>query len=394
MFLLGKRVDTLLPDDIVRLVENKVQENKSLDYKRDLKLNQDKDKKEFLFDMTSMANTEGGVFLFGVEESKDEKGQNTGTPELVVGVNIENFDKLTQQIEDLIKGNTDPVISSVSIKLIEVEEKNVLAIGIAKSYGLPTMVTFNETNKFYRRRNSGKFTVDVYELNQMFMQNQVLKESAENFVKKRIDKVNLLKVFPILEQSFPFFLHVIPYNFLSEQNIDLSNAHNMNLSVIMKPLFCGGWDTMFNVDGFATFGTKSGEYQKITSYDQLFRNGVYEVYTGELFEKYHTNNGGAITRMWGKHFMKSVIEKIENIFKVYKEFKVEPPFLLSMNMQKVRGNVIMDGSNWSRSFLTDEINFPILFIASFEQDLRQVLKTNFDILWQSVAYPHSPDIQT
>ena len=38
MYLLGKRADNLNDDDIRRLVQNKVQENKSLDYKRELKL--------------------------------------------------------------------------------------------------------------------------------------------------------------------------------------------------------------------------------------------------------------------------------------------------------------------------------------------------------------------
>jgi len=198
MYLLGKRVDTLNAADINRLVDNKVQESKLLDYKMDLRLGQDKDKKEFLYDITSMANTEGGCLVYGIEESKDEKGQNTGTPEAIVGITIDNYDKLVQQVEDIIKGNTDPGIASIGLNRLVVGGKNILIIGISKSLGLPVMITFNETNKFYRRRNSGKYAVDVYELNQMFMQNLVLKENAEKFRKERIDKVRSLKVFPNL----------------------------------------------------------------------------------------------------------------------------------------------------------------------------------------------------
>ncbi|HEX3933110.1 MAG TPA: ATP-binding protein [Puia sp.] len=178
MYLFGKRADTLKEEDILRLVSNKIPENKSLDYKRDLKLSQDKDRKEFLFDVTSMANTDGGCLVYGIEEAKDEKGQNTGIPEMIVGFGIDNFDKLAQAIEDNIKGNTEPRITNIALNPITVKNKNVLVVGISKSLGLPVMVTFNETNKFYRRRNSGKYCVDVYELNQMFMQNLVLKESA------------------------------------------------------------------------------------------------------------------------------------------------------------------------------------------------------------------------
>ncbi len=176
MFILGKNVDQLVVDDIKRLVENQIPETKDLDYKREPKLLQDKDKKEFLYDLTSMYNTDGGCLLYGVEEKKDEKGQNTGIPEKIVGITIDNIDKLFQQIEDILKGNTDPSISNVGLKHLMVDGKDILAIGIRKGFGLPSMVTFNETNKFYRRRNSGKYAVDVYELNRMFMQNQILKE--------------------------------------------------------------------------------------------------------------------------------------------------------------------------------------------------------------------------
>ena len=101
MYLLGKRADEITEFDINRLLENQIQENKNLDYKRDLNLSKDSDKKEFLFDISAMYNTDGGCFIFGIEELKDEKGQNTGKPSKIAGLKIENSDKLIQQIEDI-----------------------------------------------------------------------------------------------------------------------------------------------------------------------------------------------------------------------------------------------------------------------------------------------------
>jgi len=94
MYIFGKRADSLKKEDVARLVQNKVQENKSLVYKRDLNLSLDKDKKDFLFDIAALSNTEGGCLIYGIQESKDEKGQNTGTPELIFGITVENRDKL------------------------------------------------------------------------------------------------------------------------------------------------------------------------------------------------------------------------------------------------------------------------------------------------------------
>jgi hypothetical protein len=393
MYLLGKKADTLKEEDIKRLVHNKVQENKSLDYKKELHLSQDKDRKEFLFDITSLSNTEGGCLIYGIEETKDEKKQNTGTPEKVVGITIDNYDKLSQQIEDIIKGNTEPSISNIILNPLKVDGLNVLVIGISKSLGLPIMVTFNDTNKFYRRRNSGKYSVDVYELNQMFMQNQVLKESAENFRRQRIEKVRGLNVFPILETSSSLFIHIIPFTFQNEQMLDLTNAANMNLSITMKPIFCGGWDTMYNVDGFATFAT-SEERQKITSYDQLLRNGIYEVYSGLLFQPYTSITRIEMNRMFGHDFIKNAIEQIKNGLTVLHSFHVEGPFIISISIIGLKDGVIYDQNQWTtKKFMTNELYFPSVILPNAETNLLQLLKPSFDILWQGVGYPKSPDIE-
>src|SRR5665647_731735 len=89
--------------DIERLVSNKIPESRTLDYKRDLNIEKGDDRKDFLYDISSFANTDGGTIIFGVSECKDSSGQNTGIPDVIFGLNLENSDKLIQKIEDLIK---------------------------------------------------------------------------------------------------------------------------------------------------------------------------------------------------------------------------------------------------------------------------------------------------
>ena len=273
MYILGKYVDKIEQAEIERLVQNQVSENKSLDYKRELNIDSDKDKKEFLFDITSLYNSEGGCLIYGIEEAKDQNGQNTGIPEKIVGLPANNMDKLFQKIEDVVRSNTEPSINSLALKTIDINGDLILIIGVSKGLGLPAMVTFKQTNKFYRRRNTGKYSVDVYELNQMFMQHQVLKERAEHFRQDRIDKVISQKVFPNLNTIGSFFIHIVPFTFLSDNLIDFTKADSMNLSTVMKPMYTTGWDHMHNLDGYATFST-SHNRQEIDGYDQVMRAGL------------------------------------------------------------------------------------------------------------------------
>lgn len=391
MYILSKRADQLTADEIKRLVLNQVKENKSLDYKRDLSLSQDKDKKEFLFDVTSLCNTDGGCLIYGIEESKDEKGQNTGVPETIVGISIGNYDKLSQQIEDIIKGNTEPSISNIILNLLEVDGKSVLIIGISKSLGLPVMVTFNDTNKFYRRRNSGKYSVDVYELNQMFMQNQVLKDKAEKFRQERIEKVRSLKVFPTLDVSASYFLQIIPFSFLNEILLDFTSVPRQT-ATLMAPMNSNGWDFMHNYDGYATF-TKSGDRSKIDGYNQIFRNGVYEVYTSRQFDQ-ADRNGQVVYNLYGENFIQETLEKVSNGLRVLQQFRIDPPFLICNSIHGVLGGTISGSRpSYSRPFMIDEIFLPPIFLPEYEIDLYTQLKPVFDILWQAAAYSSSPSLR-
>ncbi|WP_430974652.1 AlbA family DNA-binding domain-containing protein [Sunxiuqinia rutila] len=388
MYLLGIRADKINESDIKRLIDNQIQENKSLDYKRDLNLSTDKDKKEFLFDLTAMYNTDGGCLIFGIEEEKDEKKQNTGKPLKIVGIELENSDKLIQRIEDIIKNSTEPSISQVIINIVEVELKKILIVGIPKGLGLPAMVTFNQTNKFYRRRNSGKFAVDVYELNQMFMQNQILKEKVIDFRKDRIKKVLACESLPNLKVDNAFFIHIIPYGFLDYNILDFTTAEN-NLTLKMRPIYSNGWDKMYNIDGFATFSS-TAHYQ-ITSYNQIFRNGIYEMYTSELFYETSKNKRMGFD---GDDFIQEVIENIKEALFVLNQMKVEPPFLISYSFHNVKGYIV-DSYITRRltEFKQNEILFPFIQIPSYESDIYKLLKPNFDILWQSLGLAKSPEMK-
>jgi hypothetical protein len=390
MYLQGRHVDLLGPDDITRVVENKVQESRSLDYKLELNLKLDSDKKEFVVDVASMANTEGGCFIYGIGETKDEKGQNTGTPDLIAGVVVENHDKLKQQVEDLIRGNTDPNISNIGIKFIEVSGKLVLVIGVSRIFGLPVMVTSGGANKFYRRRNSGKYAVDVYELNQLFMQNAVWKKSADDFRKERIEKVLRLEVFPNLYAPYPFFIHIIPFSFQDGPLLDLSQVAGMSVTGKMRPLQLGGYDTMYNLDGFATWNGKLKA--PFNSYDQLFRNGVYEAYTTDFINEMAFNNGQKLMAIQGFRFMGEVQRKIKEALSVLQEFRVEPPFILMISMLNTRDAVIFMEtlSNWTRPFLASQIFLPAVVIPTYETAIGAMLKPQFDILWQCASENQSP----
>ena len=388
--LYGTKVDKLEDIDIIRLIENQIQESKTLDYKKEINLQKDNDKKEFLYDVSAMYNTDGGCIIFGIEEEKNENGQNTGKPLRVTDLEVENFDKLSQQIEDILKNSTDPSITHIALKEIQSETGKILIIGIPKGLGLPSMVTFKSSNKFYKRRNSGKFLVDTHELNQMFLQNQVIVEKIKNFRRKRIEEVIALDTIPNLDTETSFFIHIIPHNFQEQVITDFTKFEN-DLRKEMKPFsytYNSGWSYMYNIDGYMTYSS-SDNIRVISKYNQLFRNGTYEIYSSKIFTKtFHKEMG-----FDGPLLMANIIAHIKEALKVLNKIDIDPPFYISFSFRNVKGKIMnRDGAYIIPEFTKDNIDFPLIKVSSYDANIKELLKPNFDILWQIFGYAKSPHV--
>ncbi|HMG66117.1 MAG TPA: hypothetical protein VK588_00470, partial [Chitinophagaceae bacterium] len=154
----------------------------------------------------------------------------------------------------------------------------------------------------------------------------------------------------------------------------------------------GGWDYMYNVDGYASFGKDPDDWQRIVSYDQLFRNGIYESYTGRVMENFERNNGKDIITLDGYEFIKTVTEKVRSIFSIFKKMKVEPPFILFMNMYNIKGAAILADGRFTNPFLCNEVSFPSIIFQSFDKNVEQKLKGLFTILWQAAGQHNCPEI--
>lgn len=389
--LIIMKTENISEEYINRLILNGVPESKTLEYKRELKIETGDDKKEFLYDITSLANTEGGIIIFGIEEQKDTKGQNTGIPSMVTGITVENKDKLIQKIEDLTKNCIEPNINSLSFKFITINELEILIIGITKYFSIPYMVTYNSTNKFYKRRNSGKYLLDVYELNNLFMNNSTIKEAANNFRKHRTDEVRGLKFIPKLDINGSYFLHVIPLSRLGENFIDISSQAKLDyLKTYLRPIQSNGYDSRHNLDGFMNFATDQNN--KIPfSYIQLFRDGTLEFYTSQLH--FPRQNEPDKLDLAGQQFEVFSLQCIQNAFDVFNFYQIEPPYAVFISLFDLDNAVIYLQNKWRNTtgiIGKPNLLFPAVVFNDANQDIAKTMKSTFDILWQSGNFIKSP----
>src|SRR5687767_14447921 len=113
--------------DLQRLVDDKVQEGKSIEYKggmyqldsdkQDVRLGQHE---EFFKDVSSFANTSGGDLLIGVK-AKD------GIAERVVGVEAADPDSLKMRLAQLLETGVEPRFGS-AIHFIQVADNKYVFV--------------------------------------------------------------------------------------------------------------------------------------------------------------------------------------------------------------------------------------------------------------------------
>ena len=137
------------------------EEGEKLDYKAELHLVTESDKKELVKDVTAMANTRGGRghILFGIEDKTKR----------ILGIDPAVFQE--EQIQQIIYNRTDPPVP-VSIDLVQIEDKTVAVLTIYRSPHAPHQIL--QTGAFYIRRGSTTDFARRSELASMMQENGLM----------------------------------------------------------------------------------------------------------------------------------------------------------------------------------------------------------------------------
>ncbi|MFC1592991.1 helix-turn-helix domain-containing protein [Candidatus Omnitrophota bacterium] len=155
--MINNDIEAITENDLQALIDNEVLECKTMEYKQALPGDSDREKKEFLADVSSFANASGGDLIYGIAEDK-----NTGKPKPLDGLEIENDDKEILRLDHIIRTGIQPRLPSINIRAIPLENAKVaLIIRVVKSWISPHRVILGDHDKFYSRNSNGKYPLDV-----------------------------------------------------------------------------------------------------------------------------------------------------------------------------------------------------------------------------------------
>ncbi len=381
--------------DIDFLVENKISESKTLEYKEKLPGFKDGDKKEFLADISSFANASGGDMIYGIKASVTKSGKKTGEPKKVVPLQGVTADEAKLQIENLIRTALEPRIP-IHVKEIVGYGDNgngfIILVRIPQSFASPHMVTFKNTSRFYSRNSAGKYQLDVQEIRSAFLATDSQADRIRSFLQNRLAKIMADETPIPLSMPHRLVLHVLPLNsFLNQKHLDFSSDRNLTLN--FRPIAVSGWDHRYNLDGFLTY-RDSRETKLCDSYCQTFFNGTIEAVYADILRA----SGGRKPQSGDTAFIASiayerdVIEAIKKYFKGYKTLGVEAPIVISMALLGCKGAYMyadiamgLDNNPIDR----DVAILPEVQTGSLDEEVPTIMKPIFDAVWNACGHPRS-----
>ena len=147
-------------EEIQQMIANGIEESISLDYKAaDALQNTDGKKKEIAKDVSAMANSAGGIIVYGIKEFSDDERRHL--PEGITPIYRDTFSK--EQLEQIISNNISPKIEGLRIYPITLSDPNeaIYVVEIPQSH---TAHQNTRDKRYYKRYNFESVAMDDYEI--------------------------------------------------------------------------------------------------------------------------------------------------------------------------------------------------------------------------------------
>jgi len=176
-------------DDIQSLIDNEVEESIYLDFKEAGALDKsDHKKKEISKDVSSFANSDGGIIVYGVREESHKANSFSF---------INGNDYTKEWLEQVISSSIQRHIPDLKIYPLRMDgqnEKTVYLVKIPKSIEAPHL---SKDKRFYKRFNFESVMMEEYEIRQLYGRKVKSKLLLAGFSIRRFDpqdnhKANLI----------------------------------------------------------------------------------------------------------------------------------------------------------------------------------------------------------
>lgn len=377
--MFNKDLENLNYSDIQLLIDQKISESKTLDYKSKLPGDDKQSKINFLKDLIAFANTAGGYLIFGMRENK-------GVPEKTLPIEISNLEKEKLRLEGLISNGIEPRIH-IQMKEIPVPEKQnqyLFVIKVHQSWQPPHWVSYSGHHKFYARNSAGNFEFDLQQLKNSF--------SASDFLFKRIKEFHDMRIGKMLSEETPvalnrgakFLMHIVPFSSFSDHlKIEIQSIRELHHQEpsLFRPFGEGAYTGCQKITFEGLLIHPDNRNSSHRTYTHFYRSGIVETVA--------TCGSNKVLDIEQKKIMTS----IGNYKNIIKKLGFSPPIIILLSLIEIQGySVPPQGGVYDNDdtekypFDRNVLSLPELVIENYETNIDKDVTYWFDSIWNACGY--------
>lgn len=380
--MIPKTLSEIAPADIHALAGSDLREGRTIDYKIELPGETGDDKREFLADISSFANTSGGDIVYGIREVD-------GIPSEIRGIAAgTDLDAAILRMDSIIASGIQPRVRH-AIHIVPTAPSPVIVIRIEKSHIGPHRVIYRSHDKFYARSSAGKYPLDVVELRDAFLRSSSISANIRDFRMSRIASIRAGDTPVPTSIGARLVIHLIPLQAFGADSEYEMNQFYRNPSQV-HPIYASKYDYRPNLEGLVIYSAPSSASQQKVNYTQLYRSGIIEAVDSNVF---HSQNGRPTIDL--KRVEQTVLEYVPRYFGNQAVLGVAPPVYIFVSLLDAKGTYPYVGdqvaSYCDRCSQLDRdcLLLPEASILDFNTNLSYVMKPAFDMMWNSFGFQES-----
>lgn len=378
------------------LVERGVRELGRIEYKLELPGGKDRERKEFLADVSSFANAGGGDLVYGI----DEEG---GAPTELVGLDLADPDAEVSRWNSLIRDGLDPRLVGYRVWPVPLAGgRHVVVVRVPDSFNSPHAVSHGGHFRYYGRTSNGKYPMDAGEVRGAVLASESVAQRMRSFRAGRLAAIASGEGPADHAGAATVVLHAMPLASFGfpEPGVDLEAAHEAPCGFL--PMDSGG-DETYNFDGLLMHDTRRlGEPvggRVPESYALLFRSGIVEAASSKLL--WPKGREGSEKHLPGPAFGRQVARATARYLGVVSHLGIEGPVYVALSLLSVRGyGMLLDfPSRVSSAGLIDQDalvapevmarELPETGRGPDEAAVGRLMRPVFDRLWNACGYPRA-----
>lgn len=366
---------------LLALINCGVAEGRTLEFKRQLPGRSEDDKKEFLADVTALANSQGGDLIYGLDEAG-------GMASALLGVE-DDRDMTLNRLESLLRDGVEPRLTGARIGWVSLASgAGAVIIRIQPSPAAPHRITLRNSGKFFARNSGGKYEMDTHELRHAFSASEALPERLRALHREAVLSATTGVNLPFRIHDQPMaIVSIIPYGVLREtRDFEVTPAN------ALAPIWAEGFEALHLIEGVLLHsplnagGPEDSNFNSVHSYALTHRRGRIDV----AWTIGGTRDFAGISPtqlVWPDRFEAGLAEAIGHGIPRLRQIGVEGPWLIVASVAGLANHhLIMGRGYFSDAAWRDAATLGELIIDQPLADFTPLLNA----FWLAFGVPRQP----